>query len=206
MLCQNVVLRQDVLHHGEFSRVLLGHVHNIILHTTCVCVCVCIMCVYSKFTTHTSLFLFIPSTPSYTFLNHKIHTHIHSALDTFGEECVKCNEESNCDEEFMACSGLPSSTTTSTNITSSSCNESDEQIWINTPSSTNNNDNMKNDPVAKVTTMFEICINSNDITCLLDPTCVETCLLDEYGYSIDCATCFGESVTCGVDKGCTLPW
>ena len=131
---------------------------------------------------------------------------MYSALDTFGEECVKCNEESNCDEEFMACSGLPSSsseTSSSSNSSTSSCNESDEQIWIETPS---NNEDENDDPVAKVTTMFETCIDANDITCLLDTSCIETCLLDEYGYSTDCATCFGESVTCGVDEGCTLPW
>lgn len=121
-------------------------------------------------------------------------------MDTFGEECVKCNEESNCDEEFMVCSGIPSSSPSLNS--NSACNEGDEQIWIETP----NNNEDQNDPVAKVTTMFETCINVNDISCLLNSTCIETCLLEEYGYTTDCATCFGESVTCGVDEGCTLPW
>ena len=195
MLCQNVVLRRDVLHRGELAQYIRESIATPPLRLS-------------------PLYLrtFFVHTLAHTHIHTNTkHTYMYSALDTFGEECVKCNEESNCDEEFMACSGLPSSSSSetsssSTNSSTSSCSESDERIWIETPSNNNNEDENDDDPVAKVTTMFETCINANDITCLLDTSCIETCLLDEYGYSTDCATCFGESVTCGVDEGCTLPW
>ena len=57
----------------------------------------------------------------------------------------------------------------------------------------------------KVTGIFKTFINVHDVMCLLNSTCIKSCLMTEYGYSDVCAGCFGNSVACGLNDGvCSL--
>ena len=42
--------------------------------------------------------------------------------------------------------------------------------------------------------------------CFLNTTCVEQCFQEEYGYTSNCSTCFGQVPVCGVANNCIMVW
>ena len=43
-------------------------------------------------------------------------------------------------------------------------------------------------------------------SCQLDPACIEECFQQVYGYSADCAVCFGKVPACSQNNGCAVAW
>jgi hypothetical protein len=123
-------------------------------------------------------------------------------MDTFGDECVTCNANTPCDEEFESCSGLPSS---DVGGGGGACTDQDEGIWSSS-SSVDDDDDDVGVAHGRIMTMFVYCATINGGQCILNSTCVGDCLLTFFGYTRDCSTCFGESASCGVDNGCAMTW
>jgi hypothetical protein len=42
--------------------------------------------------------------------------------------------------------------------------------------------------------------------CFLNTSCVDQCFQEEYGYSLQCSTCFGLVPVCGVKNDCIMVW
>lgn len=74
------------------------------------------------------------------------------------------------------------------------CNLDDESIWVadggeaNRPSNSN------------------YCSREYNGGCFLNAACIEGCFAEHFGYSMECASCFGVVPTCSIAAGCLNAW
>ncbi|KAL7541037.1 hypothetical protein ACHAXR_011534 [Thalassiosira sp. AJA248-18] len=101
------------------------------------------------------------------------------AADSLGAECQQCNAP--CIEELGVCTGLPDLEVPG------KCNSQDIDIWIENGGQTSRPE------------QSNYCSKTyNDVGCLIDSDCIETCFQETYGYSAECSSCFGIIPACSV--------
>ena len=117
-----------------------------------------------------------------------------SAVVGLGPECAECNTP--CIADFNACIGLPEVIPATTDTTQEGkYNEQDTAIWIK-----NGGEATQGDHSNYSSRVY------GDVGCLLDATCIETCIQETNGYSEECSSCFGVIPMCSVMNECTYIW
>ena len=54
--------------------------------------------------------------------------------------------------------------------------------------------------------MSNHCSRTHEGGCFLDAACIAGCYAEHFGYSEDCAACFGAVPRCSTDSGCFEAW